>query len=608
MESVCIKHCNFKELVRDKIFLIPPYQRPYDWEDTHTGDLWNDINLIPPGKQYPMDSIKIQKVDNEQYITNQLETLLVYKIVDGQQRITTLLILIKALTTYMDNTNYKYTLNDNYIFTHLKDNRSIYRLFLQEELNACFQKLMNIKTVMEQVEKKADMKSKGRINCAYRYFHSKLNEKKTQYIDNEHFQEYLYLLFLKISEQLYFTEVVVGEKTDTAVLFENSNYRGKQLTDIQRLKSMFIHVSTMNSSDNPLTNKINNTWATIYKTLMHADLSKESDEQQFISYVWQSVHQGPIEKDVYKSIFHHFDYTNPNIHNMISNFLDILTSSVSLYADIYSPFRADAFVTHGAFQHELQDLAINMHRIGGGLPLFFPMFFALHNKKIYDNGVPALKTALQYAEIYQMRVFVFGETKKQTGKPDLYRMAADIYHGNKSFQAFKTYIPKKIKQYCPFNKIALFFSYPRNCYVWDQARYFLIQYDLYLQQQQIQQQQNTSPYFTSPQPIEYADVSIEHVLPQEYTKDAYWLRHFESAAKCDEYLNNIGNLSLCGKDWNSSYGFKSFPEKKQSQPRGYIHSPYCIERDFSQYEHWNETNIINRRNQMVQWAITRWNI
>ena len=79
----------------DLRFEIPPYQRNYAWERTHVADLWDDL-------------IEAIEMDRDHYIGTFLlmETQIagedVLQLIDGQQRLTTLVILLFEVQRQLD--------------------------------------------------------------------------------------------------------------------------------------------------------------------------------------------------------------------------------------------------------------------------------------------------------------------------------------------------------------------------------------------------------------------------------------------------------------------------------------------------------------------------
>ena len=91
-ESVTIKNlfCN-----SDSLYMIPNYQRPYSWTDDQVEKMWEDLweafqnekEDENSSEDYFLGSIIVSKSKNSDFL----------EVIDGQQRLTTLTILISAL-------------------------------------------------------------------------------------------------------------------------------------------------------------------------------------------------------------------------------------------------------------------------------------------------------------------------------------------------------------------------------------------------------------------------------------------------------------------------------------------------------------------------------
>lgn len=83
-------------------FLIPDYQRPYAWEETHCQTLWDDIFsfAFPDNNSDKFDS-------NEEYFLGSIVTfdndINKKEVIDGQQRLTTLMLLLRAFYAKFGN-------------------------------------------------------------------------------------------------------------------------------------------------------------------------------------------------------------------------------------------------------------------------------------------------------------------------------------------------------------------------------------------------------------------------------------------------------------------------------------------------------------------------
>ena len=79
-------------------FFIPSYQRGYRWGKDEVEHLLEDINEIPDGQKYCLQPVVVKNVNG------------VYELIDGQQRMTTLYLIMKYLNAYVDiNYSIEYT-------------------------------------------------------------------------------------------------------------------------------------------------------------------------------------------------------------------------------------------------------------------------------------------------------------------------------------------------------------------------------------------------------------------------------------------------------------------------------------------------------------------
>ena len=74
------------EIFNEKIFKVPDYQRGYSWGEQQLEDLWRDIDNLPLGKLHYTGMITVDIQDRK-----------IYHVIDGQQRLTSLIIFIKNI-------------------------------------------------------------------------------------------------------------------------------------------------------------------------------------------------------------------------------------------------------------------------------------------------------------------------------------------------------------------------------------------------------------------------------------------------------------------------------------------------------------------------------
>lgn len=238
MSKLNIDQQTIYQLFSDKKsdFLIPDYQRPYAWEETECQQLWDDIfEFAFPGEDYS----KFDD-DNDEYFLGPIVTFKnkqgKQEIIDGQQRLTTLMLLLRAFHTR---------------FLNMKDNNSIQT---RDSMAKCIWKtdpFGNLKKDELKIESEVStdedreeflsiLKSgvvekeyKSRYANIYRFFEDRINE----FINN--YPTYSAYLPARIMNNCILLPIE-AESQDTALrIFSTLNDRGKPLSDSDIFKAQF---------------------------------------------------------------------------------------------------------------------------------------------------------------------------------------------------------------------------------------------------------------------------------------------------------------------------------------------------------------------------------
>ncbi len=95
---------SLKNLFGDRTYIIPDYQRGYTWDMQQLADFWEDLLNIENTYHY-MGVLSLKESGNN-----------VYEVIDGQQRLTTSIILIQSIIEFAKNNNFKKN-NNKIIFS-----------------------------------------------------------------------------------------------------------------------------------------------------------------------------------------------------------------------------------------------------------------------------------------------------------------------------------------------------------------------------------------------------------------------------------------------------------------------------------------------------------
>src|SRR6266480_2148049 len=86
------------EVLHDRLFRVPPYQRGYSWTTKERADLFQDLrSLRKLRRDEHFMATLVFRDTGKQVMIGGTDRLRIYDVVDGQQRLTTLVILLKAI-------------------------------------------------------------------------------------------------------------------------------------------------------------------------------------------------------------------------------------------------------------------------------------------------------------------------------------------------------------------------------------------------------------------------------------------------------------------------------------------------------------------------------
>lgn len=213
-------------------FLIPDYQRPYSWTLDHCETLWEDFKEFA----FPNGDAEIFNDDKDEYF---LGTILTFdngcgqnEVIDGQQRLITLLLLLRAFyESFGESKNktygkiaeciWKIDRNDNPDFSTCKITSEV----ATDENNKEFGKIIS-----EGVATNGD---KSNYSENYRYFQRKINEFKLTMPDN------FSLLPKRILDNCILLPIETNSQNTALRIFTTLNDRGMPLSDSDIFKAQF---------------------------------------------------------------------------------------------------------------------------------------------------------------------------------------------------------------------------------------------------------------------------------------------------------------------------------------------------------------------------------
>lgn len=261
-----------KLLSQGSVF-VPDYQRAYAWGESQRTQFVKDLS------EYQQSSSNIPYYFGHflfEHSGNDIDGKDKFAVIDGQQRLTTIVIFLCVIFKYLKNNDA--TLKDNpefyYLYNSMIKLGNKYRFATVKYDNEYFQsRVIDDKSV--EIDK-FDTLSKENIDKAYSYFEA--------YIKKQNVEKARKLL--NVVTQASCTTHVVSTPTEGAQMFIFQNDRGKKPTDLEVIKAQFmyrVHLANISQGDkDKCLLSITQDFEKIYKLI--ALLSDKVDEDDILLY------------------------------------------------------------------------------------------------------------------------------------------------------------------------------------------------------------------------------------------------------------------------------------------------------------------------------------
>lgn len=546
-----------------KSFIIPVYQRAYSWTEKEWGIFLEDLKeQIQGNSNYFFGNILLETIERDR----------VFEVIDGQQRLTTLTIFIRAIINVLQerlNEGEKLDIELSERETNFLKNGGVIKLRPVEYDKACYDTLI----VENRKHYETSSLSQEKIRDGKMWFMKELRRLST--ID-------IVKILLKI-ETTDVTRIEFEGKKDAALMFELQNNRGRDLTNMERLKSYFMYQLFVYSKSDEVDSNIehvSNLFKAIYNLI--ADI-KDLDEDSILIYHCNCYVNGyeyrTIEhiKIVFKNSNDKIAWINTfvsELHTTFANIKKLETSKDSHYlllkrlkipAFAY-PFIIKGYKNFGDDDERLSEL------------------FALLEIIVFRHSVIRSGASIN-SRLNQLLLQYDGDTKELR---ETVKVKFNSEH-HWSDDRFKTTV---------------------NGYMYSTpiVNYLLWRYEASIQ---------GKGYVIGSVVLDTED--IEHISPQTppdksqiapgYEVDQYgnYSEHFVK-----EYLNCVGNLMLISSNHNRSIGNISFNEKLESYNKNPILKQQAEIKMFASDSNgnpeWDAKAITKRKGVIVDFAERTWAI
>lgn len=513
-------------------FLIPDFQRAFVWTDEEANNLINDfledtdnlsvdINLLPG---YLLGNIVLINNEDENTVD----------VVDGQQRLTTLTLLFKAIFITLETLQQNDTQNAHNWYRVMAD---IDKAFQFLDNNDAFKGLRilhnsslgfgdtykSIITDQPISTTKSLNESDENLNLVFDTLCERVNEiRQLGDIEFKKFIKY-------IQDKVMLIVTTADSKQKAFQLFEVLNNRGRSLEPMDLLKSNFMKILYSDSSvTDTKKSEFNNNWNHFINILSKQKIQTSSFTKHFIL--------GTYGKNVKQDELFTFFDTKKLTSNEILHLSELLKESATIYSSIIKNTTTNKFVSNSKNSFILFTLL----KLKQMLSLLIPFYNSSDDlkEKILDlavkYGASVLFSFTQTNQIEKELEIALSKALKEKTDSRKYDIIQDH---------LKNRIANNLKQLKAVLPTKSFASAAGNA---NQKASLLLRFiELYFNDNVI--------ILAPPRKIE-----LEHIMPR--TADAQ-LYQFASDKDKAEYTNRIGNLTLLDKSANIAANNKDFVEK-----------------------------------------------
>lgn len=540
----------------DTQFIIPVYQRNYDWSHHQCKQLLDDILEIGTNSKKNAHFIgSIVYVHDDVYSASGIRELTT---IDGQQRLTTLTLIylvIYRLAKTLGNEQLFNKINETYLINKFAADEEKLKLKPTENNNRALKYLL-------RSDKQEEYSDFSRLIDNFNYFKSRILEEN-------------YEAVLTGISKLMFVEISLDrDKDDPQRIFESLNSTGLELSQADLIRN-YILMGLKRKSQNKI---YENYWEHIEQLSKDESTNSSKVSDYIRDYLTLENKKIPNKNKVY----HEFKEKYPT--STVEVLEDILTPIKKLVKH-YNKLLNPAHEPDNDIRQQLQ--YINRLEINVAYPFLLKVY------DDYSTGVISKQTFIEVLELIQAftwRRFIIGLPTNALNKIFM-RLYEDIDSQNYLTSIQLALLKKKGSQRYPRNKEVVNTLREKDMYgIKPKNRvYFLERLENHKNNELVKIDGNS-------------DITIEHIFPQN--PEPKWkieLGEEEYNFIKENYLNTIANLTLSGN--NGKLGNKRFLSKKEmnvdGEEQGYKYSRLWLNSYLTQIDKWGK-NEIEKRFQIIE--------
>lgn len=536
-------------------YWIPKYQRDYSWDSEQWSDLWYDLQqMIVENESHYMGYLVLQTEDDKSF-----------QVIDGQQRLTTICILLLAIikhlkslggseeeraanarraeaihATFIGNIDVLTLTSENKIVLN-RNNNHFYVTYLAP---------------LQEFPKRGLNASEKLMKKAFETFYSLIGRQYTTAEELVRFEE-------SVVDNLFFTVITVSDELNAFRVFETLNARGVQLSSSDLLKNYLFSVADSKKLGKNQLDVLDNMWSEI------ADILRDTNISDYLRIYWNSKHNLIRKNQLYRTI-----REAVKTPEQAFELLRDMRKTAEVYAALREPYD-ELWKGKPEITANLQ--LLKTFNVTQPIPLLLTGYTILSEEKF--------TTLLARIVVISFRYNVICGKNPNEQEAAYNKLALKICREHSyELEDIKTGIYVKDNEFEQTFANKEFTYNTRNNKV---AKYILEKLEK----------------FDHAVSFNEEDVTLEHILPDS-PDPAVWTSWADD--KVSHYRYRLGNMTLLEHTVNRELGNAGFQDKKEAYKRSGI--PMTRQIGESESEDWTEENIEKRQHRMAAKAKGIWKL
>lgn len=614
---------SLSQIFKGIILRIPDYQRGYSWGESEIEALWRDLERARTQKRTHFTGvITVNKFSDDDFqnllsegikeenIIKGSNSLAIdgkeyklYNVVDGQQRFTTILILLFCLINKLNDKEKQERLLKKYF---RKETESKNHYFFGYHIDVPSRNyLLNNIFEEKQYQETQDVETLYTHNLqdAKAYFLHKIDKFSTNAIED---------CIYTIENRLKFFMLILDEEVDISMVFETMNFRGKQLSGLERFKNRVLYLLSHNKKINEelkanRRKEVNDVWLEIYRWLGKGGESKLTDDE-FLKAFWiiQFSDDNMIDKDFkayQKQIFETDFKDEESSHIGIDMiWLQNMKKAISLWYFINNPYDINDdkefnFQYTEAIQRSLYRIAHFPKGLGKYMQtLILALLMRLLPKndeyiEPENNPLEWIEKLLWHIERHNIICFLFYGNNTRFNREHIFRFSSLFYNKKRSIEHLILELNRGWTKHFSWNAVV---KNIRNTvefwHGWDGINFILREYEESLSGRIV--------------PNNEAKVKFIYPTENDTHRSSYQKINTLQLKNRNIYTYSLGNL-LITKGNTTSKDFKSIKDDIRKSTRSII---YQSEQEILEYSDWTTDNITERGKKILNAILEKWKI